>query len=335
MFTKLYEKIKEIIKENYLFIPFYFVLVAVCLYPLPFYIYNGGGTIDVTDRVEIENGYASRGSYNLCYVSELQATLPGYLLAKILPSWDIVPMEDLALNKEETEEDLMIRDQIYLNDANMNAIYLAYQKAGKEFKVTDVKNYVIYLDTYSKTDLKIGDDIRKVEGKEITNLSDLQTIVQEKNVGDILTFEVIRDGKNVTCTGEIIKQENNQLLGVALQTSYIYETNPEIELHFSENEAGPSGGLMLTLAIYDQLVPEDITKGRKIAGTGTIDYEGKAGPIGGVKYKLAGAVSDGADIFIVPNGENYEEAKKLQQEKNYDIEIIGVDTFEDALEKLG
>lgn len=335
MFTKLYEKIKEIIKENYLFIPFYFVLVAVCLYPLPFYIYNGGGTIDVTDRVEIENGYASRGSYNLCYVSELQATLPGYLLAKILPSWDIVPMEDLALNKEETEEDLMIRDQIYLNDANMNAIYLAYQKAGKEFKVTDVKNYVIYLDTYSKTDLKIGDDIRKVDGKEITNLSDLQTIVQEKNVGDILTFEVIRDGKNVTCTGEIIKQENNQLLGVALQTSYIYETNPEIELHFSENEAGPSGGLMLTLAIYDQLVPEDITKGRKIAGTGTIDYEGKAGPIGGVKYKLAGAVSDGADIFIVPNGENYEEAKKLQQEKNYDIEIIGVDTFEDALEKLG
>ena len=113
MFTKLYEKIKEIIKENYLFIPFYFVLVAVCLYPLPFYIYNGGGTIDVTDRVEIENGYASRGSYNLCYVSELQATLPGYLLAKILPSWDIVPMEDLALNKEETEEELKIRDQIY------------------------------------------------------------------------------------------------------------------------------------------------------------------------------------------------------------------------------
>lgn len=335
MLNKLYEKIKEIIKENYLFIPFYFVLVAVCLYPLPFYIYNGGGTIDVTDRVEIENGYASRGSYNLCYVSELQATLPGYLLAKILPSWDIVPMEDLALNKEETEEDLMIRDQIYLNDANMNAIYLAYQKAGKEFKVTDVKNYVIYLDTYSKTDLKIGDDIRKVEGKEITNLSDLQTIVQEKNVGNILTFEVIRDGKNVTCTGEIIKQENNQLLGVALQTSYIYETDPEIELHFSENETGPSGGLMLTLAIYDQLVPEDITKGRKIAGTGTIDYEGKAGPIGGVKYKLAGAVSDGADIFIVPNGENYEEAKKLQQEKNYDIEIIGVDTFEDTLEKLG
>ncbi len=335
MFTKLYEKIKEIIKENYLFIPFYFVLVAVCLYPLPFYIYNGGGTIDVTDRVEIENGYASRGSYNLCYVSELQATLPGYLLAKILPSWDIVPMEDLALNKEETEEDLMIRDQIYLNDANMNAIYLAYQKAGKEFKVTDVKNYVIYLDTYSKTDLKIGDDIRKVDGKAVTGLNDLQKVVQEKNVGDILTFEVIRDGKDVTCTGEIIKQENNQLLGVALQTSYIYETNPEIELHFSENEAGPSGGLMLTLAIYDQLVPEDITKGRKIAGTGTIDYEGKAGPIGGVKYKLAGAVSDGADIFIVPNGENYEEAKKLQQEKNYDIEIIGVDTFEDALEKLG
>ena len=334
MLNKLYEKIKEIIKENYLYISLYFVLVAVCFYPLPFYIYNGGGTIDVTDRVEIEDGYASRGSYNLCYVSELRATLPSYLLAKILPSWDIVPMEDLSLNEEETEEDLMIRDRIYLNDANMNAIYLAYQKAGKEFKVTDVNNYVIYLDTYSKTDLKIGDDIQKVDGKSITNLSDLQAIVQEKNVGDILTFEVIRDRKTVTCTGEIIQQGDSRLLGVALQTSYVYETDPEIELHFSKNEAGPSGGLMLTLAIYDQLVPEDITKGLKIAGTGTIDSEGNAGPIGGVKYKLAGAVADGADIFIVPNGENYEEAIQLQQEKNYDIEIIGVDTFEEALESL-
>ena len=334
MFTKLYEKIKEIIKENYLFISFYFVLVAVCLYPLPFYIYNGGGTIDVTDRVEIEDGYASRGSYNLCYVSELQATLPGYLLAKVLPDWDLVPMEDLSLNEEETEEDLMTRDRIYLNDANMNAIYLAYQKAGKDFKVTDVKNYVIYLDTYSKTDLKIGDDIQKVDGKAVTGLSDLQAVVQEKKVGDVLTFEVIRDEKSVTCTGEIIQQGDSQLLGVALQTSYLYETDPEIKLHFSENEAGPSGGLMLTLAIYDQLVPEDITKGRKIAGTGTIDYEGNAGPIGGVKYKLARAVADGADIFIVPNGENYEEAIQLQQEKNYDIEIIGVDTFEEALESL-
>lgn len=335
MFTKLYEKIKEIIKQNYLYFTFYFVLVAVCLYPLPFYIYNGGGTIDVSDRVEIDGGYSSRGSYNLCYVSELRATLPSYLLAKIIPGWDLVPMEDLSLNEEETEEDLMIRDRIYLNDANMTAISLAYQKAGKEFSVVDASNYVIYLDAYSKTDLKIGDDIQKVDGKIITSLSDLQAIVQERKVGDVLTFEVVRDGKTITCTGEIIQQEDSQLLGIALQTSYVYETDPEIELHFSDNEAGPSGGLMLTLSIYDQLVPEDITKGRKIAGTGTIDSEGKAGAIGGVKYKLAGAVKDKADIFIVPNGENYEEAIKLQQEKNYDIEIIGVDSFEDALEKLG
>lgn len=334
MFNKLYEKIKEIIKENYLFICFYFVLIAICFYPLPYYIYSGGGTIDVSDRLEIEDSYESKGSYHLCYVSELRATIPSYLIAKILPSWDLVPMEDVSLNDEETEEDIVIRDKIFLNDANMNAISVAFQKAGKTFTITDTKNYIIYIDKKAKTDLKIGDNIQAVDQIPLNNLSELQQIVQGKEVGDKLTFEVERDGEIVACEAEVFEQEKRKYVGISLQTNFIYETDPKVELHFSETEAGPSGGLMLTLSIYDQLIEEDITKGRKIAGTGTIDKDGNVGSIGGVKYKLAGAVKEGSDVFIVPNGENYEECIKLQKEKDYDIEIIGVSTFDEALEKL-
>ena len=91
---------------------------------------------------------------------------------------------------------------------------------------------------------------------------------------------------------------------------------------------------MLSLALYDKLVDEDITKGYKIAGTGTIDKNGNVGEIGGVKYKLKGAVNAKSDIFMVPNGENYEECIKLKAKYNYDIEIIGVSTFKEAITEL-
>ena len=91
---------------------------------------------------------------------------------------------------------------------------------------------------------------------------------------------------------------------------------------------------MLSLAIYDKLIDEDLTKGYKIVGTGTIGADGSVGAIGGVTYKLRGAVNSKADLFIVPAGENYEDAMALKEEKGYDIDIIGVRTFDEAVEAL-
>ena len=78
-----------------------------------------------------------------------------------------------------------------------------------------------------------------------------------------------------------------------------YDINREIKMDFSKSEGGPSGGFMMSLAIYSKLV-EDLTDGRKIVGTGTIDSNGNVGEIGGVKYKIMGAVKNKADVFFVP-----------------------------------
>ncbi len=123
-------------------------------------------------------------------------------------------------------------------------------------------------------------------------------------------------------------------MGVSIIPIYDYQLDPELKLSFKRSESGPSGGLTMALTIYNRLVQEDITKGKKIVGTGTIDMDGNVGEIGGVTYKLQGAVSEKADVFIVPNGKNYEDVMKMKEKKGYDIEIIGVDTFEDALQKL-
>ena len=90
---------------------------------------------------------------------------------------------------------------------------------------------------------------------------------------------------------------------------------------------------MSTLQIYNTLISEDITKGDVIAGTGTIELDGTVGEISGVKYKLIGAVKNGADVFIAPSN-NYKEALQVKEENNYDIEIIEATTFKEVVEKL-
>lgn len=334
MLSKVYEKIKKFIKENYLYLTSYFVILAVLFYPLPYYVYNGGGLISVDERIEVENGYSQKGSFHLCYVSEVQATLPTYVLAHILPDWELTKFEDVALSENETEEDMFLRDRLFMSRGNTNAIQLAYKKAGKTFEITNVKNNVIYVDDKADTSLKVGDNIQKVNGKEIDEFLTISELVPEIKAGDEVTLTVIRDNKEKEVSATVYEEDNKFYLGIGLQYDYEYETDPEIKLSFSENESGSSGGLVLTLSIYNQLVEEDITHGLKIAGTGTIESDGTVGPIGGVKFKLAGAVKEKADIFFVPNGENYEEAIKEKKEHDYEIKIIGVSTFNEAVEVL-
>ena len=67
-----------------------------------------------------------------------------------------------------------------------------------------------------------------------------------------------------------------------------------------EDIGGPSAGLMFTLGLIDKLTPADLTGGKIVAGTGTVDEAGKVGAISGIPQKLLGAKAAGAQIFLVP-----------------------------------
>ena len=155
-------------------------------------------------------------------------------------------------------------------------------------------------------------------------------------MSDVLDVVVERNNKNKTIKTTIYnsKKDNRKITGIYINSINTYKTNPKVNIKFKNSESGSSGGLIETLDIYNKLVKEDITKGKKIAGTGEIDYDGNILSIGEVKYKLLGAVKENADIFIVPNGENYKTCIKVKKERKLKIKIIGVSTFEEALEKL-
>ena len=333
MINKIYVEMKNFIKENYLVLLFGIVFMATILYPLPYYIYTGGGTINVKDKIHIESK-ETKGDFNLCYVEQINANIPTFLLSKLLSNWDSVSKEEVSLNDKEDIKDIYKRDKIYLEEANQNAIFVAYKKAGKSVNILDKHLYIIYLEEDSDTDLKIGDDILEIDGSKIDSLADISKILDSYEVGSKLNIKVKRNGKEMMKYAIVHEKDGRKLIGIALTSIYDYEVDPKITFTFSNSESGPSGGFMVTLAIYNQLIDNDISNGLKIAGTGTIDIEGNVGSIGGVKYKLKGAVDSKSDIFLVPAGENYEEAIKYKKKYHYDIKIIGISTFEEAIEKL-
>ncbi len=335
MFNKMYLKIKKFMKENYKSIIFLIIVYLILIIPLPYYIYAGGGTININDRIKIGmNQTESKGSLNFAYVKELQGNVASFILGNIIPSYDIEKQEDVELNEEETSADILFRNKIYLENANQTAIMLAYNKANKEIKIKDKHYYVIYIEKKEDNGLRIGDELKKVNGQEITEITDYTNFVNNSNIGNKITITVIRNNKEKEVTATVKNMDGKKLTGVSISTIYEFKTSPKIELNFKESESGPSGGLMLTLAIYDKLIDKDLTNGLKIVGTGTINSDGTVGEIGGVKYKLNGAVKAKADLFLVPKGDNYKEALKEKEKNNYDIKIKAIGSFDEAVSYL-
>ena len=334
MFKKIYKSVKDFIVEEYKFLFCMLVFYIICVWPVNYYIVVGGGISDVGERIVVEDGYKADGSFNLSYVSELKGTLLTYGLSYIIPSWDRESMDDYKYSDDDEYDDIEFRGEVDLESANGSAVKTAYMLADKEITELSSKIYVIATFNEYKTEFEIQDELLSIDGKSFEKVEEYSSYIQKFAEGDIVDAEVRRDGevKKIRC--KIYQEDGKKLFGVALQIVKKYDTDPEVDIKFKNGESGPSGGLIVTLEIYNRLVKEDITNSLKVAGTGTVDDNGNVGAIGGVRYKLIGAEAGDADVFLVPDGENYEEAIMVKKEKNLDIEVISVKTVSDAIEKL-
>lgn len=332
MVNKVYEFIKKIIKENYKFLITLILLFVFFFYELPFVIYRPGGVIDLSDRVVMEDKYETDGKLSMAYVSMMRGNIPFVLLSFVIPNWDLEASSTITLDNESVD-DTIKRDRLYLEEGLDNATISAYHAASKDIKIDKINHVVTYITDEAKTNLKVGDVILKVDGQGFEKLVDLQNYINSLEKDSTVTFDILRDGKSKTCTANIYEIEGVLKVGISIINKYEYKETPDLEIKTEKSESGSSGGLMTALSIYNALIKEDITKGRNIVGTGTIDINGNVGEIGGVKYKLLGAVKDNADIFLVPK-ENYEETIKVKDENNLNIEIISVSTLSEAINAL-
>lgn len=329
---KIFENLKQFLLTNYKFLIGLFIIYLLFTIELPFVVYKPGGLVNLNDRVTVEDASDSRGSFSMCYVSMMKGTLPALGLSYLFNNWDIIPKDEITIDNGSVD-DLLTLEKLYMQEAVDNATLLAYQQAGKEINITKKNNNVIYITKEADTNIKLYDQIIEVEGISIDNINDLKDIVSNYHENDILQVKVLRKGKEVDCTAKVYNLDGSHKLGIATLVTYEYETDPKINVKIKKSESGSSGGLMLTLAIYNKITNMDLTHGEKIVGTGTIDIKGNVGEIDGVKYKLLGAVKNKADVFLCPM-ENYDEALKVKEENHLDIIIKGVGTFDEALNYL-
>jgi PDZ domain-containing protein len=112
---------------------------------------------------------------------------------------------------------------------------------------------------------------------------------------------ILREGRPRTVRitlGAPIEGRSGGSLGIAV--GRLCQFPFDVNLGLANQIGGPSAGMMFALGILDKVGKTDLTHGRFIAGTGTIDPDGNVGAIGGIQLKMIAARDAGATIFLAP-----------------------------------
>lgn len=339
---ELYDTMK-VTKRNIIFFIITVVIVYFLgVYQLPYYIQKPGGANPLNPIVEVSEGFESEGDMHLVTVSGLQATPIQYIMARMFSYQDILPL-DQVFPEGISQDDYMHAQLQVMESSQEAATVVAYEAAGEDIIIDYNGVYVVSVveGMPAEGKLETGDRIIGIDGNEIKESADLIDYVDSKKKNTVITIEFVRNEETLSeeiTLEEFTEIENKVGIGISLVTDRNVSVEPEIEFT-SGNIGGPSAGLMFSLEIYDQLTEEDLTNGLEIAGTGEVDYEGNVLRIGGIDKKIVAADKEGIDIFFAPNenganNSNYQLAVNTAEDINADMEIVPVDTFEDALDYL-
>jgi PDZ domain-containing protein len=179
--------------------------------------------------------------------------------------------------------------------------------------------------------LQPADVIVKANGKDVRTPADLRDAMVDVEPGQAVQMTIRRDGELTDYTLQTQPSEDDPeraVIGVLVQQAARIDLPVKISIDAGA-VGGPSAGLAFALGIVDELGP-DVDQGRRVVVTGELGLDGQVGEIGGVKQKAIGARRAGADIFVVPE-DNAAEARRYAD----DVEVVAVDTFDEALEALG
>jgi PDZ domain-containing protein len=148
--------------------------------------------------------------------------------------------------------------------------------------------------------LTADDVVTAVNGQKVLSNDDLSRLIQAAPVGSTIVISYTRGGvPHQTSIKTTANSDGKSQIGVEVTQNQPSPIKVSIQL---QDVGGPSAGLMFTLGIMDKLDPTDLTDGRIIAGTGTMDNDGNVGVIGGIPQKMIAARTAGAHWFLAPAG---------------------------------
>jgi PDZ domain-containing protein len=312
-------------------------LITISLVPLNEGLEAPGFTASVEPMIQLPPEYHHNHTGSLLLVTVIpQAPIltAEWLYAHIDHAIQLQPQSRIV-GEDDTAQNVSRQNYNMLRDSETTAVFVGLKLAGLPVEInTDGVAILSILPTSPSAGILQPDDIiTELSGNPIVSPDDLMKQLSFLPKGSMLNLKINRNGQimdfNVPSM-DPAQDGGSVRIGISIAPHITGYALPfPIKITARKVNGGPSAGLMFTLGVYDVVTGKNLTGGRTIAGTGTIDIQGSVGPIGGVQQKVVAAERAGAEYFLVP-AENYADAAAIAKH----IKVIKVTTAQEAIDFL-
>jgi len=308
----------------------------------PYVMYGVGTAEPVHDRIETGKPLEEKGAFLFTTVT----TYPRPNTFSLLYGW-LHPRIEIRGQREATGG--TVNYEAYRNwdiwlreNAEAEALIAAHNAAGVPVRVEQTGIIVYHFLENSRArgnGLQEGDIITAVDGRPARSAEELQEILLDKAPGDTVRVSGTRGGRPFEAGVPLVELTDGRT-GIGILYRPVIKVTPPgpVKMNFS-HMGGPSAGLMMTLELVAHLTGEDLTRGYRIAGSGTISADGSVGQVGWLRYKLMAADREKADYFLVPYVEaegygNWKEAEAAVREFRLSPRLVPVSSLKEAVQFL-
>jgi Lon-like protease len=315
------------------------IILVGSIVRLPYVIYSPGSATPVNDVVRISGTRTYRHQGDVLFltvaVSRDRPNVWRWLAAELDDDSQVVGENDYLQGA--SRKTVQHENEIAMTDSQLAAKKVALEKLG--YKVTasgtGARVDAVFKDSPAAGHLRTGDVITAIDGEPVRLRDEVGPIVRAQPVGSTFVFTVTRHGRT---RSESIRTEaapsgelrGKPFIGIVPSTE---DLKLDFPLHVTIDPGsvtGPSAGLAFTLTLIDELSPGNLTGGKDVAVTGTMDLDGHVGEVGGVPQKTATAIGAGAKLFLVPTAE----VEQARERAGSAMKVVGVRTIDDALRAL-
>ena len=253
---------------------------------------NGRQVIAITGRTpDRTTGHLNMTTVSVYDHLDLLSALRGWFAS----DQAVVPREVL-FPPNETPAQIQQQNSQEFTSSQDSAIAAALGKLGYPNKVVVVK---VEKGSPAAGKLGPGDSVDRVDGTPVTTVDSLTARLKKVTPGTPVAVTLTHSGRSHTVRVVTTKAPNRSGAALGVFVSYQRVAPFTVSIRLAD-VGGPSAGLMFTLGILDKVGKSDLTDGKFIAGTGTMDPSGKVGAIGGIPLKMIAARQAGASVFLVP-----------------------------------
>lgn len=332
----------------------------VTVVPTAFLLESPGPAFDLQGDLELEGAesYDSAGDFMLTSVSISESNLLNLAISCFSDGMDTLKISDYLGEELNIEEQDMV-DTVITYVSQDTATVEGLREAGLPVEVTELGVLVVAVaEGYpAQGAVRPGDVIVAVDGEKVTDGERLNALINAAPEGEGVTLSLktldkdkVREMDEEASNGESASHDlasllvdevrevevipvyepelERRIIGVSIREYFTYTSDVKVTWDL-ETVKGPSAGLMMTLSLVNALTPDDLTGGRKIAGTGEIALDGRVGPIGGLPMKIRAAEREGAEVFLYPEA-NRDDLEGVST----GMELHAVSTLKEAIDFL-